>query len=201
MKNFGYVNNMGEVKQIQLNTYTGEGHYVGITRNGFAYVYENELLRKLSKVEIGSYLGLTSAEVMQLLRARGKIEFGSSKGSDVDGASVPTDVIKKKSLLSKVLSKDVEKPLLDEAVVDTGMDNRKVREKSGKARSVSKQDKVNAKKEIKQKKAEVLSDEVSSLEESNKPKRSMKTRLKEIEKNYVTKEQLIAVVKSITGGE
>jgi len=201
MKNYGYVNNMGEVKQIQMNTYDGEGYYVGITRNGFAYIYENELLRKLTKVEIGSYLGLTSAEVMQLLRSRGKIEFDSSKGSDVDGASVPTVVIKKKSLLSKVLSKDVEKPLPDEVVVDAGMDNRKVREKPVKTRSSSKRDKVNAKKEIAQKAADVPSDEVSSLEESNKPKRSMKTRLKEIEKNYVTKEQLIEVVKSITGGE
>ena len=197
MKNYGYVNNKGEVKQIQLNTYDGTGYYVGIDRNGFAYVYENALLKKLTKNEVASYLGLTSDQVSKLIKARGKIEFGSSR----EGDGIIANVVSKESKKSNVFSKRAKKTSPSLPVEEEEMDIPREREKSPTSRSAKRKDKVSLKKEAKTTALQNNKSEVPSLEEANSPKVSLKNRVKHIENNYVTKEQLIAVVEAITKGE
>ncbi len=182
MKKYGYINNLGELKLIQNNMKDSSEKFIGITKSGMFYIYTGSETKKLTKEEVGSYLNLTPEQVISIIKTRGKINFNSSKDGD-EGVTPPSVIpdIKKSEINSQVRAEIKETQMGKEmthakaSVVDSG--------------------KVDS---------EFIADGSTSLDVSKLKSLSLKNQVKYIrnritwvEENYVTKEQMVEIIKTI----
>jgi hypothetical protein len=228
LQKYGLVNNIGEIKLIQLNSYKGEGFFVGITKNGFAYIYDGKETKKLTKEEIGQHLSLNQEQVLQLLRRREQFSFDASKerSHDITNAfeSVSdegTRVIEKdvsstnafKQLFSKQ-KQDINNKTAEGGHNVKNMDISVGREmSSGHAHQSTKvvtNNKASLGKQLIKNVIAQTQDSISdalSFEESNEDKKSLKKQVRDLtrkvqqlEDQMVTKEQMIKIIESLSKG-
>lgn len=181
MKKYGFINNLGELKVVQTTLYKGMDKFVGITRNGLAYIHNGNEARQLTKEEVASYLNLTSAQVDSVIRSRGKVDFDVSKEN------------------SAPVSNNVKKSMETQHVKAETKDTLKGREMTDATTSTVSQGKVN----IVEEQDETVSldqSELKSLSLKNKVKYVTK-RLKFIEENYVSKEQMMKIIQALMEGK
>lgn len=181
MKKYGFINNLGELKMIQNSIYKGSGNFVGITRNGWAYIYTGTEPRKLTKEEVRQILNLTPDQVESVIRSRGKVDFGSSIGNSED------------VFLTQPIIEKFEKTQQVRADIK---DTQKGREKNHAKASVDDSNKV--KKEQLQEEIPVSLDKskLRSLSLKNQVK-YLRNRIEWLEENYVSKEQMIEIMQAI----
>lgn len=117
MNKYGYINNLGELKLIQKSIYKGKGNYVGITKNGWAYIYNGTTSERLSKTELCSYLDLTPEQVDKVLKSKGTVKFDEPKKvEEVVNEKQEVGYLmkpKKKTSKKQSVSLDIEKDELD----------------------------------------------------------------------------------------
>jgi len=184
MKNYGFINNLGELKLIQNNVYKGDGKFIGITRNGGAYIHTGTESKQLSREEVGSYLNLTPDQVDSVIRSRGKVDFGSSKEN---GGS---------NMLKSKESIGVKKFENTQQVRAEIKDTPRGREKTDAKASTVEASKVNPDHKDFDGAVSLDKSEIKSLSLKNQV-RYMRNRLKWIEENYVSKEQMIEIIQAI----
>lgn len=186
MAKYRSINNIGELKIIQ-NANPNEV-FIGIHTNGFAFVFDGKDAKQLTRNQLKAALNLTPQQIDKVLKTRGKVQFDFSKEVSVG----------KKAVKPAIESKRAEKSVKKQTVVARNMDIPGGKEKSvaadagvtsGKVSSLLKKDLKNA----------------ASLDKSNSRTISLKNRVKELsrrvewlEKNTVTKEQMIQIVQSLT---
>jgi len=183
MKRYGFINNLGELKLIQNSIYKGSDNFVGITRNGGAFIHTGTESRQLSRDEIGSYLNLTPEQVESVIRSRGKVDFDSSKENGVAKAQPSTQSVEiKKSENTQQVRVDIKDTQMGREMYDTKAsvdDSNKVDPNLDFDGSVS-----------------LGKSELKSLSLKNKVN-YLKNRIKWIEENYVSKEQMIEILQAI----
>lgn len=182
MKNYGFINNLGELKLIQNNVYKGTNKFVGITRNGLAFIHTGTEAKQLSREELSSYLNLTPEQVDSVIRSRGKVDFDLSKANGIV-ATQPAEVI------------GVKKFENTQQVRAEIKDTQEGREKTGAKASTVDSSKVDS---------EVAPDGAVALDLSGIKALSLKNqvkyirnRMKWLEDNYVSKEQMIEIMQAI----
>lgn len=180
MKKYGFINNLGELKIIQTSIYKGEGNYVGITRNGWAYIYLGNESKRLTREELISHLNLTPEQVDSVIRSRGKIEFDSSKGN----GEKPVDI-----------QSNVEKFEITQQVKAEKKDTQVGREMSDAKASVDAPSEVEFDKEPSGA-VSLDKSEIKSLSLKNQVK-YLRNRVKWFEDNYVSKDQMIEILQTI----
>lgn len=177
MKKYGFINNLGELKLIQNSIYKGSGKFVGITRNGGAFIHTGTESRQLTRDEIRTYLNLTPEQVDSVIRSRGKVDFDLPKG---DGNFKPTSIEKFENTQQvRVENKDTlagREMSITKASVD---DSNEVNLDQGLNDSVS-----------------LGQSEIKSLSLKNQVK-YLRNRVKWFEENYVSKEQMIEIMQAI----
>lgn len=186
MKQYGYINSMGEMKSLQAS-YQGAGEFIGFNRNGHAFIHNGFETIKISKKEIGERLGFTPDQVSLLIKNRGKIDLVSQSVST--SSKGETEV------------KKVEKT---GAISGKKLDNAGRREKSSTKNAKVQPREVDPSSEIEAKKlaGKQKIDEVSLDDDFNKLTLKkkvvfLKKRIEYLEENYVSKEQLKSVVAEI----
>lgn len=177
MKNYGFINNLGELKLIQNSIYKGSDKFVGITRNGLCYIHTGTESKQLSKEEVGSYLNLTPEQVESVVRSRGKVVFDSSKEN--------------KPFVTPIVKKDASTQQVRAEIKDT----QKGREKANAKASIVETTEVELEKAPEGIVSLELS-EIKSLSLKNQVK-YMRNRIKWLEDNYVSKEQMIEIIQSL----
>jgi hypothetical protein len=226
---YGMINNIGELKHIQTSMYKGEGFFIGITRNGFGYIYDGKITKKLTREEIGIHLSMNPEQVLQMLRKRDQLSFNSSKerAHDITNAfesvsDESTRVIEKGAAIKESFRNMFSKSKTDTRNETLGggrtMENMDIsvgREMSSDVTSQS--NKVASKNQLKDIKhtvqktvnqAQDLVSDVLSFEESNEDKKSLKKQVRDLtkkvellEQNMVTKEQMIKIIESLSKGQ
>ena len=184
MKNYGFINSLGELKVIQNSIYKGDGYFVGITRNGTPYVYSGTESRRITKEEMSSYLQVTPEQADRIIKSRGKVQFDSSKDNGLAKAKpLESNGVKKLSLTKQVKVEN--------------MDTQLGREKSEAVASGLVDNEVES--------TEIYSGAVS-LEQSKLKALSLKNQVKYmrnrllwLEDNYVSKEQLMEIIQALVG--
>lgn len=188
MAKYGSINNVGELK-IHQNLNPNEV-FIGINKNGFAYVFDGREAKKLNKEQLTAALQLTPEQIDKILKTRGTAQFDFSKENSIE----------EKAVRPAKESRKVEKLVKAQTVVTENMDIPGGKEKSKVANAAVPSSKVN----------DSVKDslEAVSLDKSNSRTLSLKNRVKELsrrvewlEQNTVTKEQMIQIVRSLTKGE
>lgn len=188
MAKYGFINNFEELKTLQNKSL--EEVFIGINKNGFAYFFDGKKTIKINKDQLKLVLELTTEQIDKVLRSRGSFQFDFSKDSSVENLTVNSVNESRKS----------ENLLRRQAVVTRNMDTPGGKEKSLVTDAEVDQSEVNFSFDD--------SLDAISLEKSNSRTISLKNRIKELsrrvewlEKNTVTKEQMIQIVQSLTKGE
>ena len=187
MAKYGSINNVGELKILQNSS--PDEVFIGINKNGFAYVYDGREAKKLTRDQLKAALNLTPEQIDKVLKTRGTAQFDFSK----------EDSVGEKAVKSVKESKRAEKLVKKQTVVAGNMDIPGGKEKSTVANAGVDSGKVNSFVDD--------SKNTTSLEKSNSRTISLKNRVKELsrrvewlEQNTVTKEQMIQIVQSLTKG-
>lgn len=184
MKNYGFINSLGELKVIQNDIYKGEGFFVGITRNGTPYVHTGTESRKITRDEMASYLQLTPEQADSVIKSRGKVQFDSSKDNGLAKANpLESNGVKKLSLAkqAKVENMDTQLGREKSETVASGLVGSEVESTDIYSGAVS-----------------LEKSELKSLSLKNQV-RYMRNRLTWFEDNYVSKEQLMEIIQALLG--
>lgn len=184
MKNYGFINSLGELKVIQNNIYKGEGYFVGITRNGSPYIHTGTESKKITRDDMAAYLQVTPEQAEKIIKSRGKVQFDSSKDNGLAKAKpLESNGVKK---LSPTKQAKVE-----------NMDTQLGREKSEAVASGLVDSEVDS--------TDIYSGAVS-LEQSKLKGLSLKNQVKYMrnriawfEDNYVSKEQMMEIIQALIG--
>jgi hypothetical protein len=86
MAKYGSINNVGELK-IHQNSNPNEV-FIGINKNGFAYVFDGREAKKLTKEQLTAALQFTPEQIDKILKTRGTARFDFSKENSVEEKAV-----------------------------------------------------------------------------------------------------------------
>ena len=125
MKRFGFINSPSDLKGIQLNIYKGDGLYIGITKEGHLYVYNENGVTRIYKDDAMGILNMSSEQLDKIIRRRGNIEE-----SDLSEGDVLVDAQTRKKSIDVKAKADID--------IEIDEDNEKIKPEKSKASKILK---------------------------------------------------------------